>query len=177
LAANIGNAIKVEACQNYVLKLSRKIIAWSVVLYFALLIPISLLHELGHAYECASNGLKYQIWVDGRGGHTICYGSPRDGLTYNASGGIFGAFGSVAIIAVWAFAKRHPAILVVGLAFLVDQVAKIILEGFYIRYYLYGALDGYITALQIVSWLGFMIYFARVKDPSAVSTKLGTSDT
>ncbi len=150
------------------LKLSRKVITWSVLLYLILLYPISLFHELGHAYECASNGLKYQIWLDGRGGHTICYGSPRNGLAYNTMGGIFGVIGSAVIIAIWAFAKRHPAILVVGLAFLVDQFAKIILEGFYIRAYLSGALDVYITALQIISWLGFMLYFARVKEPSTL---------
>ncbi|HZC88559.1 MAG TPA: hypothetical protein VE199_02985 [Nitrososphaera sp.] len=33
------------------------------------------------------------------------------------------------IIAFWAFAKRHRTILIVGIAFIVDQVAKIILEG------------------------------------------------
>ena len=146
-------------------------VIWSVVLYFVLLFPINLFHELGHASECASNGLTYKIWFDGRGGHTICYGSPRNSIIYNTMGGIFGLIGSTAILAFWAFAKRHPAILVVGIAFLVDQVAKIIFEGFYTHIYLSGALDGYITALQIISWLGFMFYFAKVKEPSTVTPR------
>lgn len=116
-----------------------------------------------------SNGLNYEIWLDGRGGHTICDGSPRNALVYNTMGGIFGTIGSITIIAIWTFSKRHPAILVVGLAFLVDQIAKTILEGFYTRVYLSGALDGYITALQITSWIGFMFYFARAKEPDAAT--------
>jgi hypothetical protein len=151
-----------------VLKLSRKVVIWSVILYFALSIPLSLFHELGHILVCAAHGFDYALWVDGRGGHSLCYGSPRDGFTYNAMGGVFGMIGSAAIIAVWAFGKRHYAILAVGLAYMVDQFAKIILEGFFIRMYVSGALDGYITALQIISWLGFMLYFARIKEPATV---------
>jgi len=150
------------------LKLSRNIIIWSVVLYFALSIPVSLFHEMGHVLVCAAHGYNYAVSVDARGGHSICYGSPRNNLIYNAMGGVFGMIASAVIIAVWAFGKRHYAILAVGLAYMVDQFAKIILEGFYIRLYLSGALDGYITALQIISWLGFMLYFARIKEPATV---------
>src|SRR5437868_4165839 len=150
------------------LKLSRNIIIWSVVLYFALSIPVSLFHELGHVIVCAAHGYDYTISVDARGGHSICYGSPRNNLMYNAMGGVFGTIASAAVVAVWTFGKRHYAILAVGLAYMVDQFAKIILEGFYIRLYLSGALDGYITSLQIVSWLGFMLYFARIKEPATV---------
>jgi len=47
--------------------------------------------------------------------------------------------------------------LAVGLAYLVDQAAKIILEGIYTPAYASGVIDGYITALQVASWLGFML--------------------
>jgi hypothetical protein len=83
-------------------------------------------------------------------------------------GGIFGMIGSLIILAMWSFSKRHSPILVIGLAFLIDQIAKTFLEGFYTRLYLSGALDGYITALQLISWIGFMLYFARIKESDAV---------
>ena len=41
-----------------------------------------------------------------------------------------------------------------------------VFEGFFTRAYLSGSLDGYLTALQIAAWLGFMLYFARVKEPA-----------
>jgi hypothetical protein len=152
------------------LKLSRQVIVWSVVLYFALGIPVSLLHELGHAYVCSTSGFDYSIWIDAAGGHTVCFGSMQDSFVYNAMGGVFGLAGSAAIIMVWILAaKRHYAILAVGLAYSVDQAAKIILEGLYTTVYASGAIDGYITALQIASWLGFMLYFARMKEPAKIA--------
>jgi hypothetical protein len=46
-------------------------------------------------HECASNGRKYLIWLDGLGGHTICYGSSlRNSIMYNTIGVISGFFGS-----------------------------------------------------------------------------------
>jgi hypothetical protein len=151
------------------LKLSRQVIVWSVILYFGLSVPISLFHELGHVSICAGSGFDYRIWIDFRGGHMQCSGMPQNTLAYNAMGGIFGAIGSAAILASWMFAKRNYAILVVGLAYMVDQIAKIILEGFYTRLYETNAIDVYITILQVVSWIGFMLYFAKVKEPAKIA--------
>jgi hypothetical protein len=90
-------------------------------------------------------------------------------FAYNAMGGVFGLAGSTAIITVWQIGKRHYAILAVGLAYFVDQSVKIILEGLYTRTYESGAIDGYITALQVASWIGFMLYYARVKEPAKIA--------
>ena len=150
------------------MRFSRNVIIWSVVLYLILLLPISLFHELGHTSVCAANGIRYKIWLDGRGGHTVCFGNPRNGLAYNTMGGIFGVIASIAILIVWMFAKRFYPILVVGLAYMIDQFVKIILEGYYTPIYISGMLDGYITAIQIISWLGLMLYFAQIKKPATV---------
>lgn len=142
---------------------------WSVVLYFALSIPVSLLHELGHVYVCTSSGFDYGIWIDVTGGHMVCYGRPSDSFAYNAMGGIFGLAGSTGIVAVWLIVKRHYAILAVGLAYSVDQTAKVILEGLYTTTYASGSVDGYITAVQVVSWVGFMLYFAKIRKPAKIA--------
>ena len=128
------------------------------------------MHESGHVYVCAAGGFDYRIWLDATGGHMVCFGSPGDSPLDNAMGGIFGLAGSAAIVGFWLFVKRHYAILAVGLAYAVDQAAKIILEGLFTRVYLSGALDLYITALQIASWVGFMLYFARIPEKVAVSS-------
>ena len=142
------------------MRLDRSVIRWSVILYVALLLPFSLLHESGHALVCSSSGFSYSLWLDGRGGHTLCNGVPQEAITYGAMGGIFGMAGAGAMLGVRA-AKRHPALLVVGLAYMVDQAAKLILEGFFTRLYVSGSMDLFITALQLASWIGFMLYFAR----------------
>jgi hypothetical protein len=132
----------------------------SVALYIGLGIPMSMLHETGHIYVCASNGYDYLVWVDFSGGHMVCFGLLDDSFVYNAMGGLFGLAGSAALVIVY-IATRQYAFLAVGLAYAVDQGAKIALEGMYTRAYASGGLDIPITVLQVVSWLGFMLYFAR----------------
>ena len=59
-ADNVGIAIKAEnvsSSDNEAKAQGHHMV--SIVLYFALLFMISLIHERGHAYECASNGRKY----------------------------------------------------------------------------------------------------------------------
>lgn len=142
------------------MRLDRGVIRWSVILYIALLLPVSLLHESGHALVCSASGFGYSLWLDGRGGHILCAGAPSDAVVYGAMGGVFGLVGSGAMIALW-MARKHAAILVVGLAYAVDQAAKAVLEGLFAPVYISGSMDLYITALQLASWIGFMLYFAR----------------
>jgi hypothetical protein len=139
-------------------------------LYLALIVPVTVLHELGHVYVCSEHGYQSRIWIDATGGHSQCFGRLEQIPAFNAMGGLFGLAGSGAIIAVWLAARKHVAILVVGLAYSVDQTAKIILEGFFTSTYLSGSLDFAITALQIASWFGFMFYFAR-RPSMAISQK------
>jgi hypothetical protein len=155
------------------LRLNRGVIRWSVILYIALLVPVSLLHETGHALVCSASGFSYSLWIDGTGGHTVCAGAPGNPVEYGAMGGAFGLLGSAAIVGFWAAAKRtrHPAVLVVGLAYAVDQAAKLVLEGFFTSLYASGATDLFLTALQLVSWIGLTIYFARAPRAQAVASR------
>ncbi|AIF83568.1 hypothetical protein NTE_01505 [Candidatus Nitrososphaera evergladensis SR1] len=153
------------------MRLNRSVIQWSVILYIALVIPVSLLHETGHALVCSASGFDYSLWIDGTGGHMVCAHTPSNSVAYGAMGGLFGLMGSAAIIGFWAAAKRHPAVLVVGLAYAVDQAAKLILEGFFTPLYASGATDLFLTALQLVSWIGLTIYFARTPKIQAVTSR------
>ncbi|HVX03460.1 MAG TPA: hypothetical protein VHA09_09940 [Nitrososphaera sp.] len=155
-----------------VVRLNRSVIQWSVILYIALLVPISLLHETGHALVCSAAGFDYSLWIDGTGGHTVCAGVPHNTLVYGSIGGLFGLLGSAAIILFWVVTKRkHPAVLVVGLAYAVDQLAKLVLEGFFTRLYVTGATDAFLTVLQLVSWIGLTIFFARVARAPAMASR------
>lgn len=92
----------------------------------------------------------------------LCFGRLEEVFVYNAMGGLFGLAGSAALVVAY-FVVRYYAFLAVGLAYAVDQGAKILLEGMYGSLYNSGAIDVYITALQVVSWFGFMLYFADRK--------------
>ena len=135
-------------------------VLFSVALYIGLGILMSLLHETGHVFVCASSGHDYRVWVDFTGGHMLCFGQLEDSFVYHAMGGLFGLAGSAALVITY-FATGRYAFLAVGLAYAIDQGAKIFLEGIYTRAYISGALDLPITVLQVAAWLGFMLYFAK----------------
>lgn len=140
----------------------RHIIGYSYLIYVLLIIPISIFHEIGHIAVCSANGYQFSIWLDFRGGHSVCYGILGNNLLIGAMGGIFGLIASLGILAIWyCFSRRLVPLAVVGLAFALDQGLKIILEGFLPRLYLSGIFDISITILQIVSVALFAIYFAR----------------
>lgn len=141
----------------------RRIIGYSYLLYIILIIPVSLFHELGHTAVCAASGYQFHIWLDFRGGHSICYGIFGNTLVTGAMGGKFGLLASLGILASWYYfsSERLVPLAVVGLAFALDQGLKIILEGFLPRLYSAGMFDLLITILQIISVALFAIYFAR----------------
>ena len=140
----------------------RRIIGYSYLLYIVVIIPVSLFHELGHTAVCSASGYQFRIWLDFRGGHSICYGIFGNNLIIGAMGGIFGLIASLGILAIWYFfSKRLVPLAVVGLALALDQGLKIILEVFLPKLYSVGMFDLSITILQIISVALFAIYFAR----------------
>jgi hypothetical protein len=140
----------------------RRIIGYSYLLYIVVIIPVSLFHELGHTVVCSASGYQFQIWLDLRGGHSICYGTFGNNLIISAMGGIFGLIASLGILAIWYyFSRRFVPLAVVGLALALDQGLKIILEVFLPKLYSAGMFDLPITILQIMSVALFAIYFAR----------------
>jgi hypothetical protein len=99
------------------------------------IVPISLLHELGHTAVCSVGGYQFRIWLDFRGGHSICYGILGNDPVIAAMGGIFGILTSLGILAIWyCFSKKIVALAVVSLALALDQGLKIFLEVFFPRH-------------------------------------------
>ena len=140
----------------------RRVIGYSYLLYVVVIVPVSLIHELGHTAICSAGGYQFRIWLDFRGGHSICYGILGDNSVIAAMGGIFGLIASLGILAIWYFfSKQLTPLAVVGLALALDQGLKIILEVFLQRLYSAGMFDLLITILQIISVALFAIYFAR----------------
>ena len=140
----------------------RRIIGYSYLLYIVFIIPVSLTHELGHVAVCSADGYQFDMWLDLRGGHSLCYGIPGDNLVMGAMGGIFGLLTSLGILALWHnFCKKAVPVAAVALALMLDQGIKILLEGFLPGLYSAGRFDLLITILQIISVAVFAIYFTR----------------
>lgn len=133
----------------------------SVLLYVTLTVPVSIVHELGHGLVCSSSGGKYNISIDFTGGHISCLASLQNRTLYYIMGGIFGTVAAAAMLGLYRFAIKNKALLIIGLAFLVDQVAKIIIEGFVTGSYLSGSLDVIITVVQLGALAAIMTIVLR----------------
>ena len=55
-------------------KMNKKIISISILIFFACIIPLSYVHELGHGYICMMEGYEFDIELGVDGGRMICYG-------------------------------------------------------------------------------------------------------
>ena len=139
-----------------------KIVVFSVVLYIGLGIPLGLFHEVGHASVCALEGHQVRVWVDARGGHTLCNGQVQNELASSVMGPLFGVALASGVFMLGRWRQWIP-LMAVGAAFTVEQGVKVVLEGFYAPVYESGALDSPLLALQLVTWFGFIIYYlARI---------------
>lgn len=140
----------------------RRIVGYSYLLYIVFIILVNLLHELGHVAVCSADGYQFDMWLDLRGGHSLCYGIPGDNLVMGAMGGIFGLLTSLGILALWHnFCKKAVPVAAVALALMLDQGIKTLLEGLLPGLYSAGRFDLLITILQIISVAVFAIYFTR----------------
>src|SRR5215210_2630309 len=81
----------------------RRVIGYSYLLYIIVIVPLSLIHEIGHTAICSAGGYQFRIWLDFRGGHSICYGILGDNSLIAAMGGIVGLIASLGILAIWYF--------------------------------------------------------------------------
>jgi hypothetical protein len=140
----------------------RRILGYSYLLYLVFIIPVSLIHEVGHIAICWASGYQFDVWLDLRGGHSICYEEDGNNQIIGVMGGIFGSIASLGILVIWYLSpKRLVPFAVVASSLLVDQGSKIILEGFLPTLYSDGNFDLLITISQVISVALFAIYFAR----------------
>jgi len=144
----------------------RRVIGYSYLLYILFVIPIGLVHELGHIAVCSANGFNFDVWLDFRGAHSLCFDVAGYNQVMAIMGGLFGSLASLGILAIWyAYSKRHTPLAVASLALLLDQGSKILLEGFFPKLYSSGNLDLFVTILQIVSVALFAIYLTSRQKP------------
>src|SRR5881396_1133413 len=104
-------------------KFDGKIFNLSILLFFALLLPISLAHESGHAIACSQAGHEAGIGLSFRGMYTTCE-PDLNSLAFNLAGPVAGLVAAVGIFSLgYAISLKHHTIgsslLIVGIAFTV----------------------------------------------------------
>ena len=97
-------------------KLDFKIIVKAVLILFAIMLPLSYVHESGHATICDMEGHTYDISVDLTGGSIICHGDVDNVLLYRAAGGLTAMIVSFSPLLAYSWMKKHPYFLIAFLA-------------------------------------------------------------
>ena len=89
-----------------------KIVGISIVIFFAAIIPLSYVHELGHSYICMIEGYDFDIELSLDGGRMVCYGEVENQILFRAAGGVLA--GTAAIIPLMAFSqiRKYPAVVI-----------------------------------------------------------------
>ena len=92
--------------------MNRKIICVSIVIFFACIIPLSYVHELGHSYICMMEGYNFDIKLGIDGGRMVCHGEIENDILFRAAGGVLA--GTAAIIPLVAFRqiRKYPAVVI-----------------------------------------------------------------
>ena len=92
--------------------MNRKIICVSIVIFFACIIPLSYVHELGHSYICMMEGYEFEIELGIDGGRMICHGEVENEIVFRAAGGVLA--GTAAIIPLVAFRqiRKYPVVVI-----------------------------------------------------------------
>ena len=94
--------------------MNKKIVSISIVIFFACIIPLSYVHELGHSYICMMEGYNFDIKLGIDGGRMVCHGEIENDILFRAAGGVLA--GTAAIIPLVAFRQiRKYPVVVIGL--------------------------------------------------------------
>ena len=93
-------------------KMNMKIVGISIVIFFAAIIPLSYVHELGHSYICMMEGYSFDIQLGIDGGRMVCHGEVENQILFRAAGGVLA--GTAALIPLIAFSqiRKYPAVVI-----------------------------------------------------------------
>ena len=142
-------------------KMNMKVVGISVAIFFVCIIPLSYVHELGHAYICMLEGYEFDLWVGLDGGRMACHGEVENQILFRAAGGTLA--GMAAAIPLIAFKQiRKFSFVIIGLLPLsLGHFANAAIETvFYKTYMGDSALWG--MAMGLFAFLVFIVLATRL---------------
>src|SRR5437773_10057091 len=83
-----------------------KVLQFSLLLFFTLVIPVSLVHESGHVSVCVMAGHSATVNISGRGMSSTCAPDLQT-LQFYVTGPAFGTMAGLAILAFGSHLRRH----------------------------------------------------------------------
>ena len=116
--------------------LQSKMLPKAVVLIGVFLLPLTYVHEIGHAIPCFIEGHEYEIKIGLAGGYMQCKGVLENQIFFMSFGGLFAAFVSIVpffISPKWV--TRNGFVAIAVFSFSIAQAFNAVLETtFYEKY-------------------------------------------
>ena len=94
--------------------MNRKIVGISLLIFFACIIPLSYVHELGHSYICMMEGYTFDIELSLDGGRMVCHGEVENQILFRGAGGVLAGIAALIPLTFFRTDRRYP-IIVIGL--------------------------------------------------------------
>ena len=89
-----------------------KIVGISLLIFFACIIPLSYVHELGHSYICMMEGYTFDIELSLDGGRMVCHGEVENQILFRAAGGVLAGTAALIPLIVFSQIRKHPAVVI-----------------------------------------------------------------
>ena len=141
-----------------------KLVLKSFLVLFILVIPFTIIHELGHAIPCYFEGKEFKMNIGILGSSLECEGNVIHMTLFRASGGLLAFL--VSIIPYLVLRKtidRYPFISIVLLSMAIAQLANMGLETMLYSNYISNGLISMVTinAVQYGSFIYFVLHFNK----------------
>lgn len=148
-------------------KFDNKLVMKSFFILLVLAIPFNIIHEVGHAIPCYTEGKEFKMNIGLLGSSLNCLGDVDNKTIFRASGGLL-AF-VVALIPYVILRKtidRYPFVSIVLLSMAVSQLGNMILETMLYDNYITNGFVSMITinVIQFGSFTYFVYYFTKKQE-------------
>jgi len=127
----------------------------ATILMIILIIPMSYVHEIGHAIICSLEENEFHISVGVNGGSIVCIGQLENKILFYAFGGFFVTMVSLIPLTNYSWVKRNSWILIVSLSFALAHGINAIVETVFNKWYL----ENLTESLILLSLISFACYF------------------
>ena len=116
--------------------MNRKIVGISIVIFFAAIIPLSYVHELGHSYICMIEGYNFDIELGVDGGRMICHGEVENQILFRAAGGVLAGTAAIIPLIVFRQIRKYPAVVIALLPLGLGHFLNAVIETVFFETYM-----------------------------------------
>ena len=133
------------------------------LLMIILIIPMSYVHETGHAIICSLEENEFHLAVGINGGSLVCLGGLENKILFYAFGGLFATLVALAPLVNFRWMKKNSWALIVSLSLAMGYGVNAIVEIVFNNWYLQQTIEPLIllNGVSISVYFLLLLYFGR----------------